>query len=338
MTLEVACHCGKSLRFPDGCAGRQGICPECGNEVRIPGEGKGGTTLIVPLAPEDEEKAVAPGGFAGVLEEARPAPAPAPAPAPEEPKPAPEKETSAYLPEAYGVVGELVKFHCPCGQKVSAPVNTRRTSGRCPRCRRKLLLPRVTRGKEEAVRPVKEKRTARVPEPPGELGRCVRCGRIISGDEDSICPSCGAPLIGLPRARAGRARIVAGLVDLAVSAAAFSLTAWATGRALGAAWAALLGFVAGVTVWFVNGAGFALASSGRTFGMLAAGLRIEGRPSSRALFKRAALSLAFPMWARDLGGQSFADRKAGTKLAPGGRKVLPARSQSPSKAAEPSSR
>lgn len=323
MALEVACPCGKELRFSDESAGRLGICPGCGNDVRIPGEKKGGTTLMVPLSSGDEEKSAALGRFARALKDPEPAPdseKPRPAPRLEEPKPAPEKETSAYLPDAYEVVGELVKFHCPCGQKVSAPVDTRRTSGRCPRCHRELLLPRVTKGKEEQVRPVGgsargEKRAAEVREPPGELRRCPRCGRIISSDADDTCPSCGSSLSGAPRARVGRARVVAGLVDLAVSTAAFSLTAWAAGRAVGPAWAAMLGITAGIAVWFVNAAGFAVASSGRTFGMLAAGLRIEGKLTWGALLKRAALSLAFPMWVRDIDGQSFADRKARTTLA-----------------------
>ncbi len=339
MVLEVSCSCGKELRFPEECAGKLGICPECGGEVRIPGRKKKGSTLIIPLGSGDEEKAVELGGFARALDEAgpqetkpasgakepepaahpKPAPSPEeprPAPGPKEPRPTPEKETSAYLPDAYEVVGELVKFHCACGQKVSAPVNTRRTSGRCPRCRRKLLLPRVTGGKEEEVHPLEKRAAAEPPEPPEEQGRCPRCGRIITGEAGETCPSCGASLSEKPAARAGRARLVAGLIDLAVSAAAFGLTAWAAGSALGGVWAALLGVAAGVVVWFVNGAAFAVASSGRTFGMLAAGLRIAGKLSWRTFLKRAALALAFPMWARDLDGQSFADRKAGTALAP----------------------
>lgn len=49
MAIEVTCRCGKTLSAPDGAAGMEARCPECGQALVFPGgagvpqeEGKGG--------------------------------------------------------------------------------------------------------------------------------------------------------------------------------------------------------------------------------------------------------------------------------------------------------
>ena len=219
MTVEFKCSCGRELSVPDDSAGQEAFCPGCRKKVPVPAAGGGKLDADVGQKDGREISEFRPGALANILGEetasppASPAPVapaekdkkveePNPAPAAPEKKPAAEvpvkevkespAETQDVPPPGVEVFPDKIKWHCECGQKVSAKIPAPRVIGKCPRCGRNLKVPEVP-----AAPAAPEKK----PAPPGEskpparsLGNCPKCNRRIEAEGAAFCPRCGFPL------------------------------------------------------------------------------------------------------------------------------------------------
>ena len=84
------------------------------------------------------------------------------------------------------VLGDKVKFTCECGKRITAPLHTKKKIGTCPRCRRRLILPKP--GPKTVVEPKRRFAAA------GTAVTCPHCGVPTPGGAAKFCVECGKPL------------------------------------------------------------------------------------------------------------------------------------------------
>jgi len=239
----------------------------------------------------------------------------------------PVSPAGAYEPKQVEVYGSVMKFHCRCGKRISAPVDAKKTVGRCPKCGSRLVLPRPSGASAE------DERAARLRAAVSDAADRLRGAPGSSAQSPGPRPR----LIGDgARAPAAVPAALARLVAFQIDAAAV----WGTFLALGFAMSSL---GAGEASWFLAGAlAGAVWGANRivlpmlvsaSAGMLLVGLRFR-RPSggrmtypvalARAMLGVALLPLA-PLALLDAACRTPADRIAGTVVAPTGQAAPPAR-------------
>jgi len=88
-------------------------------------------------------------------------------------------------PTSVEVYDDKIKFTCQCGKRISAPIQTKKLTGKCPRCGRRLTIPSV-------------KLDAKAERKPGAKAgaRCRACGRRQADADATFCANCGAKLNG----------------------------------------------------------------------------------------------------------------------------------------------
>jgi hypothetical protein len=59
----------------------------------------------------------------------------------------PDSPAGAFEPKDVELHGNVMKFHCRCGKRISVPVDAGKTIGRCPQCGARLVVPKVSHAK-----------------------------------------------------------------------------------------------------------------------------------------------------------------------------------------------
>jgi uncharacterized RDD family membrane protein YckC/predicted RNA-binding Zn-ribbon protein involved in translation (DUF1610 family) len=84
------------------------------------------------------------------------------------------------------ILADCIKFFCKCGQKVSVPVPSPQSIGKCPKCGDALEVPTVP-GVTDRKSPVKVNTKSVT----SERSNCQQCGRRIEEADSLFCPRCG---------------------------------------------------------------------------------------------------------------------------------------------------
>ncbi|MHC5054182.1 MAG: RDD family protein [Planctomycetota bacterium] len=59
----------------------------------------------------------------------------------------PDSPAGAFEPKDVELHGNVMKFHCRCGKRISVPVDAGKTMGRCPQCGARLVVPKASHAK-----------------------------------------------------------------------------------------------------------------------------------------------------------------------------------------------
>ncbi len=77
----------------------------------------------------------------------------------------PDSPAGAFEPKDVERHGNVMKFHCRCGKRISVPVKANKTIGRCPKCGARLVVPRASDAKSPTEAPAAKSRDRAKPAP-----------------------------------------------------------------------------------------------------------------------------------------------------------------------------
>jgi len=228
----------------------------------------------------------------------------------------PDSPAGAFEPKHVELHGDVMKFHCRCGKRISVPVDARKTIGRCPKCGARLVVPKASHARP----PDKPKGKARSA---NARARNVRRATAEVADRLRKSGGKGRRAVTGGKARPVRAswpaRVFAALADAAITGAALVGSFCIIGGGEWAARAIVPTVVLAGGVWCANRLVVQWVF-GSSIGMMAGGVRLaypDGRPLSfpgnllRALAGPLLLPLA-PVALWDEKRRTPADRAAGT--------------------------
>jgi len=165
MTIEFQCtECGRPMRAPDGAAGKQGKCPQCGTVMPIPtpepavpraqltAEGK--LQFPCPSCAAPVRTPAAAAGKRGkcphcgdimqipLLDEQSHSPAPDRVQAPRPQVESPARAAPTTKSTGTSASGAMIEFLCTnCQNKMRAPAGLAGKNGKCPRCQTVVRIP-----------------------------------------------------------------------------------------------------------------------------------------------------------------------------------------------------
>jgi len=228
----------------------------------------------------------------------------------------PDSPAGAFEPKDVELHGNVMKFHCRCGKRISVPVDARKTIGRCPKCGARLVVPKASQA-NPTERPKGKARSA------DARARNVRRATAEAADRLRKSGGKGKRATRGERPKLVReswpARVVAALADAAIAGAALVGTFCIIGGGEWAARAVVPTVVLGGGAWCANRL-VVQWIFGSSIGMMVGGVRLaypDGRPLSfpgnllRALAGPLLLPLA-PVALWDEKRRTPADRAAGT--------------------------
>jgi uncharacterized RDD family membrane protein YckC/DNA-directed RNA polymerase subunit RPC12/RpoP len=238
----------------------------------------------------------------------------------------PDNPGGAFEPKKIELHGDKMKFHCRCGKRISVPVSTKKAVGRCPKCGSRLVVPKVSQAKSPAKEQSRAKNEeARSAEARAENVRRAtadvanrlrkRGGKKEKGKKEKRKKKGG----GKPKHASVPARVVAAVVDAALTSAVVVGSFFILGGGAWTAWGVVPAAILGLGIWCANHI-VVQWIMGSSVGMMVSGIRLagaEGRPLSfggnlvRAIAGALLVPLA-PVAIWDEERRTPADRAAGT--------------------------
>ena len=228
----------------------------------------------------------------------------------------PDSPAGAFEPKDVELHGNVMKFHCRCGKRISVPVDARKTIGRCPKCGARLVVPKAS----QARPPERPKGKARSAD---ARARNVRRATAEVADRLRKAGGKGKRAPRGERSKPSRAswpaRVFAALADAAITGAALAGSFYIIGGGEWTARAIVPMVVLGGGAWCANRLVVQWIFSS-SIGMMVGGVRLacpDGRPLSfpgnllRAVAGPLLLPLA-PVALWDGERRTLADRATGT--------------------------